>query len=76
MFVRNAADANRVRLDIDGAAQTLDLHPREERTLAIPIAGHRPGALVRIHSEGGFRPSDVEAGSRDTRFLGVWIEFR
>jgi hypothetical protein len=56
--------------------QELELQPREERTLAIPIADHRSGALVRIQTDSGFRPSDVESGSRDTRFLGVWIEFR
>jgi hypothetical protein len=76
IFVRNGAAPNPVRIDIEGVEQEFELHPREERTLPIPIADHRPGALVRIHTQNGFRPSDVEAGSRDTRFLGVWIEFR
>jgi hypothetical protein len=76
MFVRNGAVANPVRVHIDGVVQELELQPREERTLAIPIADHRSGALVRIQTDSGFRPSDVDSGSRDTRFLGVWIEFR
>jgi hypothetical protein len=76
LFVRNAAVANTVAIEIDGVTQTMELQPREERTVDVVIANHRPGALVRIESPSGFRPSDVEPGSRDTRFLGVWIEFR
>ena len=76
MFVRNAAAANRVRVEIDGVEQVLDLQPREERTLPFPIADNRRGAVVRIHSQTGFHPSEVEPGSTDTRFLGAWIEFR
>jgi hypothetical protein len=76
LFVRNAAAMNRVLVEIDGESQALDLQSREERTLPLPIGGDRPGALVRLSSQNGFRPSEVEAGSRDTRFLGVWIEFR
>jgi hypothetical protein len=76
MFVRNAAAANTVGVEIDGVEQTFEMQPREERTLDVPVANDRPGALIRIDSQSGFRPSDVESGSRDTRFLGVWIEFR
>ena len=76
LFVRNAAAANEVRIEIDGAEQTLNLQPSEERTLAIPIDENRPGALIRIYSQSGFRPSEVEKGSTDTRFLGTWIELR
>jgi hypothetical protein len=76
MFVRNAAARNRIHLEIDGVEQALPLASREERTLPIQIGESRPGALIRVRTESGFRPSDVEQGSRDRRFLGVWIEFR
>jgi hypothetical protein len=75
MFVRNAAAENQVQVEIDGVEHSLSLRPREERTLPVPIV-RRPGALIRIHSQSGFRPSAVDARSSDTRFLGVWIEFR
>ena len=76
LFVRNAAAVNQVRVEFDGQAQTLDLRPSEERLLEIPIAAERPGALIDIRSSSGFHPSDVEPDSTDTRYLGVWIEFR
>ena len=76
MFLRNAAAPNQIRIEIDGAVQILDLAPREERRMPIPVAVNRPGALIRIHPQSGFRPSDVEPGSTDTRFLGAWLEFR
>ena len=71
-----ARAVNTVDIEIDGVKQILELQPREERMVDVSIANHRPGALIRIDSRSGFRPSDVEPGSRDTRFLGVWIEFR
>lgn len=76
MFLRNAAVDNRVHVSVDGASQVLDLRAREERTLPVLIGPDRPGALIEIASETGFRPADVEPGSTDPRFLGVWVEFR
>ncbi len=76
MFMRNGAAANDIRVEIDGQEQVFNLQPSEERLLPVTIPGNRPGALIRIHSRTGFRPSEVEQGSDDTRFLGVWLEFR
>ncbi|MSO55549.1 MAG: hypothetical protein EXQ55_01305 [Acidobacteria bacterium] len=76
LFVRNAPVANRVIVEVDGQAQVIDLQPREERTLPLRPAGDRLAALIRFQSNAGFRPSEVEPGSTDTRFLGVWIELR
>jgi hypothetical protein len=76
LLVRNAPVANRVEIEVDGQNQVLDLQPREERILPVQIAGDRPAALIQIRSRDGFRPSLTEPGSTDTRFLGVWIEFR
>jgi len=75
LFVRNAPIANQVTLDIDGRAQELTLAPSEEQLVALP----RPdlsGVRVRITSQSGFRPSTVEPGSTDLRYLGCWIEIR
>ena len=65
-----------MRVEIDGDVRRFNLHPSEEVTLAVPIVDPRPGALIRIESTSGFVPSDVEPGSTDERFLGVWVEFR
>jgi hypothetical protein len=76
MFVRNAAATNQVQIEINGAERVYNLEPGEELTIPVPVADPRPGALIRIQSSSGFRPAEVEPGSTDTRFLGVWIEFR
>jgi hypothetical protein len=71
--LRNAPVANRVAIASGRWAETLDLEPGEEREVRVPVASARGAALVRISSADGFRPSEVEPGSRDTRFLGVWV---
>jgi hypothetical protein len=76
LFVRNAPVINRVNLEIDGHAQTLELQPREERMVPLPVSSPRGAALISISSDSGFRPSEVEPGSTDNRYLGVWIELR
>jgi hypothetical protein len=76
IFLRNAAAINRVSLEVDGDEQVLDLQPGEERQMNLPMADGRPGALIRIESASGFRPIDVDPASRDSRYLGVWVEFR
>ena len=76
IFLRNAAAVNRVSLQIDGEEEVLDLEPREERLMHLPVSEGRHGALVRITSDSGFRPIEVDPGSRDSRYLGVWIELR
>ena len=47
----------------------------EERRIEIPVIPASGAALVRIRSEAGFRPSDVDGRSKDTRFLGVFAHF-
>jgi hypothetical protein len=76
LFIRNAPVKNLVRLDIDGQTQTLELQPREERFVPIPPASGRRASLIDIRTDSGFRPSQVEPGSTDNRYLGVWIELR
>jgi hypothetical protein len=71
--LRNAPVANRVAIASGRWEEILELEPGEERDVQVPVAPARGAALVRIASAAGFRPSEVEPGSRDTRFLGVWV---
>jgi hypothetical protein len=34
----------------------------------------RGGQTLRVETSAGFRPSEQDPGSRDQRFLGVWIK--
>jgi hypothetical protein len=76
LFLRNAPVQNRVSVAIGGDRQVLELAQGEERTLALQLSGNRATDVIRIGTEAGFRPSEVERGSTDLRFLGVWIELR
>jgi len=76
LSVRNAPVRNTVDVDIDGTKRTLDLQPGEERTLPMTFDAQRSAALINIYSRAGFRPSETDAKSTDTRFLGVWVELR
>jgi hypothetical protein len=55
---------------------SLRLAPGEERSVDVPIGRDRGAALVGVTSSSGFRPGDVNPGSRDTRFLGAWVAIR
>jgi hypothetical protein len=44
--------------------------------LDLPFERGRTGAVVRITSAAGTKPSDVEPGNLDQRMLGCWIEVR
>jgi hypothetical protein len=72
LLVRNGGLRNRVVLASGAWRTTLELHPGEERRVDLPIAHGR--ARLVVTSESGFRPSEVDASSRDTRLLGVWVQ--
>jgi hypothetical protein len=76
LFVRNAPVANRLTLAIDGERQTIDLRAREERFIPLQTTNGRRAARVSLQSDTGFHPAEVEPGSTDNRFLGVWVEVR
>lgn len=76
LFVRNFAIDNRVTLESGAWRQELALKPREERLIEVPVEPGRPGALLRVAAMTGARPSEVEPGNTDRRFLGAWIETR
>lgn len=73
IVLRNGAAENAVTIESGGWRQDLALHPGEERGVDIPLDPSRGSALTRIRSSAGFRPSEVDPHSRDTRFLGVFV---
>lgn len=74
LLVLNAPVANRVLIESGGWRDEADLGPGEEHRIDVPLDTVRHATLVRVTTSAGFRPSEVEAGSRDDRFLGVWIK--
>jgi hypothetical protein len=76
LFLRNSPEANDVTITIDGRDERLSLQPREERVVPLTLRTPDGVALVSLRSPAGFHPSDLEPGSTDTRFLGVWVELR
>ena len=73
VLLRNGARANTVHLR---GALTLDfaLAPAEERMLTIPLGAASRAAFLTVRADHGFRPSEVDAGSRDERYPGAWLE--
>lgn len=78
LLVRNGPVGNDVVLVGGQGAwrESLSLAPGEERDVRVPLDPERKAALLEVTSRGGFRPSDVEPGSADRRYLGVWLEPR
>jgi hypothetical protein len=68
LHLRNAPVANMLTLEFGGRREQAALKPGEERRIEVPS-----GTLVRIASSAGFRPSETDPKSRDTRLLGVYI---
>jgi hypothetical protein len=72
--LRNGPVENRVTLAAGSWSDDLRLSPGEERDVEIPLDRARGGLALRIGSSAGFRPSEADPGSRDHRFLGVWVK--
>lgn len=70
----NGASPNHVRLDADGAVQTLALQPDEGREVTLPVTTADGVVRLRVSSEAGFRPSEAPTG--DQRYLGVRVEIK
>ncbi len=75
LFLRNAPIDNRISLQSGTWRQDIDLKPREERLLDVPVDPATGAARLRTSCRSGVRPSEVEH-SDDTRLLGCWIETR
>ena len=75
--VRNAPVDNVVALRVGGWADTLRLSAGEDRRVELPAGPPHSaggGTLVTFAVASGFRPSTIDASSRDTRFLGAWVQ--
>jgi hypothetical protein len=72
ILVRNGAADNRVLLESGAWRGDVALKGGEERRIEVPLDPSGT-ALLRIKSEAGFHPSDVDGRSKDTRFLGVFV---
>ena len=76
LWLRNAPVRNRIAIEAGAWRTTLDLGPGEERSLEVPVDPTHGAVMVCFRVSSGFRPSELEAGSRDERFLGVWVQVR
>jgi hypothetical protein len=74
LTLRNAPVENRVTLASRGWEKILTMAAGEEQRIEIPMAPGDEAVPLRITSASGFRPSEVDAASRDRRFLGVWVK--
>jgi len=74
LTLRNAPVENRVTLESRGWEKVLTMAAGEEQRIEIPVAPGAEAVPLRITASSGFRPSAVDAGSRDERFLGVWVK--
>jgi hypothetical protein len=74
LLLRNAPVQNRLTVQAGAWRAEIDLAPGEERQVEIPLDSGRGAALITFGVSSGFRPSEVEPGSRDERFLGVWVQ--
>ena len=72
--LRNAPVENRVLLEAGTWREELTLAAREERRVRVPLDTSRDATLIHLASASGFRPSAVDAASRDDRYLGVWVK--
>ena len=73
LHVRNGAAANTLTIGGSGGQQSRQLAPGEEWTVDLSVDREKGAVLVTLASAAGFRPSDVDPRSRDTRFLGVSV---
>ncbi|HEX9367876.1 MAG TPA: hypothetical protein VF921_14690, partial [Vicinamibacterales bacterium] len=72
LLLRNAPVENTVALELAGTREEIALKPGEERRIALPGGV----VLLRIRSATGFRPSESDVSSRDTRLLGVYCRLQ
>ena len=75
VLVRNGPVENSLLLSSGTWRDERTLTAGEERDITIPLDTARGATRLRLHSSSGFRPSAVFR-STDSRYLGVWIQFR
>ena len=73
LTLKNGAAANHVLLESGSWRGDVGFGPGEERRIEVPLQPATHSALLRVRSESGFRPTDIDGRSKDTRFLGVFV---
>lgn len=73
LLLRNGGAENVVLISTRGWREEMRLSPGEERRVQIPLDHARGATLFALTTSAGFRPSEVNPESRDTRYLGVWV---
>ena len=76
VLVRNGPVENSLLVSSGSWRDERKLAPGEERDSSIPLDASRGATRLRLHSASGFRPVEVDRRSTDSRYLGVWIQFR
>jgi hypothetical protein len=76
VLLRNGAVRNGVSMTSGTWKDDQSLAPGQEREMMLPLDASRGATRFRIESAAGFRPSEVDRSSTDSRFLGVWVQFR
>ena len=71
--IQNGATAGRVTLATSGVTDAMELSSWEAREVRVPLTGDEPVVPVVVGAEQGFRPSEVDPSSRDTRWLGAQV---
>jgi hypothetical protein len=74
VLLRNGARPNAIHLRSGEFRLDVSLAPREERIVTLPLDARSRAAFLQVRADQGYRPSETDPGSRDERFLGVWIE--
>jgi hypothetical protein len=73
LILKNGAADNRALLEAGAWRSDVALRAGEERRVEVPVDPAVGAASIRIRSESGFRPSDLDGRNKDTRFLGVFV---
>jgi hypothetical protein len=73
--IRAGPPGARVHVNGPGLADNRLLGSLESMTVAVPADAHSRASWITVRTDRGFRPSDIESGSRDRRFLGCWLAF-
>ena len=73
VVIRNGGVDNGIAVTVGDHAERVDLAAWETHRLAFPVPPGGELIPISVHPEGGFIPSEVEPGSRDTRLLGCQV---
>jgi hypothetical protein len=74
LYLRNIPFANHLRISIGGERHDISLNPREETEIELPPTSL--DIVLRVETDAGVRPSQMDPGNVDFRFLGCWVEIR